>query len=449
MKNYDLLLMSWQNLKRRKVRTFLTITGVVIGTASIVIMLSLGFAMDKAFKEQIASMGDLTIIDVNSSSYYGGPAGGKYGSPGQSNPLLDDKAVAAFSQIPGVKAVMPQKRGYFRIAAGKMVGDVQVIGIIPENLTDFGFEVAEGRLLNSGDKEALLFGSYVSQSFYNPRLKDPYINGPVAVNLLNDKLLLTADFEYGQRQRSNNDPSFKPPPLHEVKGVGILKESNDEKGYSAYINISHLEKILAEDRRQSSQERQRGNFNQNQNQNKYDVIKVKCHDFKQVQAVQEKIKAMGYQTYSLTDMIESMKKASRTMQLILGGIGAISLLVAALGITNTMIMSIYERTREIGVIKVLGAELDDIKKIFLLEAGMIGFIGGITGLLLSYLISFLLNKIGTSMMGGMGGAAKISVIPFYLAIGSVIFATLVGIISGYSPARRAMKLSALEAIRTE
>ncbi|MBO8158997.1 ABC transporter permease [Thermosyntropha sp.] len=441
MKNYDLLLMSWQSLKRRKVRTILTIIGVIIGTCSIVVMLSLGIAMDQNFKEQIASMGDLTIINVNAEHY------GPEPNPANKNrPKLDDNAVATFSKIEGVKAVMPQKRAYYRIAAGKMVSDVQVIGVNPETLKEFDFKIDKGRLLTPTDKEALIFGSYVSQSFFNPRLKNPHMYGPVNVNLLSSKLLLTADFGYGQRQRSNDDPDFKPPPVHEVKGVGILKESNDEKAYCAYINIAYLEKILAEDERQSLQNRERKNIRQNQN--KYDVIKVKCHDFRDVQKVQEQIKAMGYQTYSLTEMIESMKKASRVMQLILGGIGAISLLVAALGITNTMIMSIYERTREIGVIKVLGAELNDIKKMFLLEAGMIGFIGGIIGVLLSYIISFVLNKIGAGMMEGMG-SSKLSVIPVYLAFGAIAFATLVGLISGYSPARRAMNLSVLEAIRTE
>lgn len=439
MKNSDLIGMSWQNLKRRKVRTILTIIGVVIGTSSIVVMLSLGFAMDQAFKEQIASMGDLTIIEVY-PFFEPGTAGSS-----KNQLRLDDKAVEAFSRIPGVKAVMPEKRTSMRIVAGKMVCDTQVVGILPEKMKDFGFEIKEGRLLEAGDKEALVFGSYVSQNFFNPRLKDPYMNGPVSVNLLSNKLLMTADFEYGQRQRSNNDPGYKPPPVHEVKGVGILKETNDEKSYSVYMNLSALEKILDEDKRQTQQQtRERDN-----SQNKYDAIKIKCHNIEQVKQVQEQIKAMGYQTYSLTEMVESVKKGYRTMQLILGGIGAISLLVAALGITNTMIMSIYERTREIGVMKVLGAELNDIKKMFLLEAGMIGFIGGITGLVLSYIVSFILNKVGSTMLGGMGGSGKISVIPIYLAAGSVIFATLVGITAGYSPARRAMKLSALEAIRTE
>jgi ABC-type antimicrobial peptide transport system permease subunit len=127
--------------------------------------------------------------------------------------------------------------------------------------------------------------------------------------------------------------------------------------------------------------------------------------------------------------------------------------VAALGITNTMIMSIYERTREIGIMKVLGCLLGDIGKMFLLEAGLIGAIGGLLGILFSQGVSFLMNKAGVSLIGGMiytgSGVTRISIIPVWLMLAAVAFATFVGLVSGFYPARRAMKLSALSAIRTE
>jgi ABC-type antimicrobial peptide transport system permease subunit len=136
---------------------------------------------------------------------------------------------------------------------------------------------------------------------------------------------------------------------------------------------------------------------------------------------------------------------------VLGGIGAVSLFVAALGITNTMVMSIYERTREIGVMKVLGAELPVIKKLFLFEAGMIGFFGGLLGLVLSYLISWLVNSVGVSLFNiGWGETTGgISFIPLWLSGAALVFATVVGIAAGFYPALRAMHLSALEAIRNE
>lgn len=445
MNKKDLLKMSLQNLIRRKGRTILTVIGVVIGTCSIVVMLSLGLALDRNFQDSLKQMGNLNTIEVYQGGYYGFDEGNS-----NSEAKLDDKAVASFEQIPGVEAVMPIKRSYFKIGIGKMVADVDVVGIKPENMEAFDFKVEEGRLLIEGDKDSIIFGKYIANFFYNPRLRNRDYNpwnreGPPPVNLINNKIIMTTDFQYGERVK-NRDPNYKPGKLYEVKGVGILQESFDEKDYSAYMNIATLDKIMKEEAKNNRGDSNRG-FRGDNNNEQYNNIKVKCENIEVVAKVHDTIKSLGFQAHSLIDMLESMKKQSRVIQGILGGIGAVSLLVAAIGITNTMVMSIYERTREIGVIKVLGADLADIRRLFLIEAGLIGFFGGLIGLILSYLISFILNKIGAGYMGGPD--AYLSVIPITLALGAVFFATLVGLISGYSPARRAMNLSALEAIRNE
>ena len=445
MNNLDLLRMATNNLWRRKTRSFLTILGVVIGTSSIVIMLSLGIAMDVSFKEQLSEMGDLTMIEVYNYGFYDGSMSVNT----RDTPRLDDKTVEKINQIPGVKAVMATKRAHFKMGAGRMVGYVSVLGIDPDIMEDFGFEMEEGRLLTSTDKDAIIFGKNVTWDFYNPRLRNSrsygWDSGSNNVDLMSSNLVLTSDMEYGETrsQRTDMDSNYIPPKLHNVKGVGIIKESFSEKDYNAYMNITALEKIIEEDRRHNREDRR----NYNNNEDKYQEIRVKTNDIEDVERVQNIIKEMGFQTFSLIDISESMKEISNTIQAVLGGIGAVSLFVAAIGITNTMIMSIYERTREIGVMKVLGANLVDIRNMFLIEAGIIGFFGGIIGLVLSYIISFGLNKIGGGFMG-MGGS-RISVIPMTLALGAVVFASFIGIISGYSPARRAMNLSALDAIRTE
>ena len=136
------------------------------------------------------------------------------------------------------------------------------------------------------------------------------------------------------------------------------------------------------------------------------------------------------------------------LQAVLGGIGAVSLFVAAIGIANTMMMSIYERTKEIGVIKVLGCAMGNIRNMFLIEAGFIGFVGGLIGLVFSYLISFLVNKfLAGVFLYGMD--SKLSVIPPWLAAAAVMFAVLIGMAAGFFPALRAMRLSPLAAIRNE
>ena len=144
--------------------------------------------------------------------------------------------------------------------------------------------------------------------------------------------------------------------------------------------------------------------------------------------------------------------------MVLGALGGVSLLVAAIGIANTMMMSIYERTREIGVMKVLGCVVGNIRTLFLMEAASIGLLGGVLGIGISYGLSYALNHLvaGSNALGGMlgfgmmdGMQVNISVIPPWLVLLALVFSTCVGIISGFYPANRAVKISALEAIKHE
>ena len=155
-----------------------------------------------------------------------------------------------------------------------------------------------------------------------------------------------------------------------------------------------------------------------------------------------------YRVSTNAEYLQSAQREFAMVEAVLGGIGAVSLFVAAIGIANTMMMSIYERTKEIGVIKVLGCSLRNIKQMFLLEAAFIGFIGGVLGNLLSFLLSFGINVV-TGNGSAMGLDSNISYIPVWLVMASMGFAVLVGMIAGYFPALRAMKLSPLAAIRNE
>uniref|UniRef100_UPI0025EEDE6B ABC transporter permease n=1 Tax=uncultured Gemmiger sp. TaxID=1623490 RepID=UPI0025EEDE6B len=205
----------------------------------------------------------------------------------------------------------------------------------------------------------------------------------------------------------------------------------------------------------------------------YNQVYVKVDEIDNVDEVSEAIKEQGFGTYSMSDTRKEMQKQVARNQLMLGGLAAISLFVAALNIANTMTMAIYERTREIGVMKVLGCELRNIRRMFLIESGFIGFIGGVVGAVLSLLVGLVLNNLTliaslvmmllqsmginvyfdiTSLLSGGGmytGSTVISIIPPWLIAAALAFATVIGILSGIAPANRAVKISALEAIRHE
>jgi ABC-type antimicrobial peptide transport system permease subunit len=439
MNSADLISMGIKNLLRRKTRTILTVLGVVIGTASIVVMMSLGIGMNRNFEEQLKNMGSLNIIDV--SPNYGFIEPGKPAPVPGDSPKLNDETVARIEQIPGVDAVMPIIYQGMQINAGRYYSYLNVNGIDMSKADFFDFQIEQGRLPDGTAKYELLFGSGIKDSFYDP--KSRVYTGPPQVDLMTARLLALPD---------NVDITQRPRGV-KVEATGLLIQSNNERDWTVYMDVAQMLKLKEELAKLSGGGGggSGGRVRPDPNADKYSQLKVKVNDINKVQAVQQTIKDMGLQAWSLSDILESMKQTTAGIRAVLGGIGAVSLFVAALGITNTMVMSIYERTREIGVMKVLGAELPVIKKLFLFEAGMIGFFGGLFGLVLSYLISWLVNSVGVSLFNiGWGETTGgISFIPVWLSSAALAFATVVGIAAGYYPALRAMHLSALEAIRNE
>ena len=240
----------------------------------------------------------------------------------------------------------------------------------------------------------------------------------------------------------NTWDSSKTPKYDKLNVAGVLEESTGEFSYNAYGTIEQVTKWYKEAQKKNNKKVQGV---------EYQEIWVSVDDVDNVESIQKQIKDLGYSTYSMADNLDSVKEVSNMLQLILGGIGAVSLLVSAIGIANTMIMSIYERTKEIGVMKVLGCLVTDIRKIFLFESTIIGFCGGMLGIGLSYLASHILNKyapeIGSAI--GMSATSTISVIPLWLSVSAVLFAMFVGIVSGLYPAKKATKIKPLEAIRSE
>lgn len=434
MNSLDLIRMGVKNLWRRKLRTALTILGVVIGTSSIIVMLSLGFGMSQAFEDQIASWGSLTTINVRKQWSEGN-------IPGQKIPDLDDKSVSDFKQIPNVEAVSPILETYGTIINGRYISNVPIKGIDPSTMEAFGFEAQEGRLLESGDNLHVVFGSYMANSFYDPSSR---VWREIEVDLMRDRMKISLGQTQGNSTMGPSNQNSVKYKEYNIISAGILTEGDWESSYGIYMPISQVEQMI-EDKNKAENIRPDRN-----NKSKYNQINVKVSDSKYVKDIQDFIKESGYEAYSLNDQLDFVKEQTMVIQLVLGGIGAVSLLVAAIGITNTMIMSIYERTKEIGVMKVIGASLKDIKRLFLLESALIGFLGGLVGISFSYGLSFVINKLGANFGANMGAMdAKISIIPLWLALVAMVFSGLIGVISGYFPARRAMNLSALEAIRTE
>ena len=445
MKFLSLLRMAFSNLSRRKLRTFLTCLSVMIGTASIVLMLSLGFAIQKEDEKWLRDMDFLTSIEV--SEAYGNMEGMNQKNPKEKK--LDDKTVKSLENIDHVTAVLPKIEMYSgSLRVKKLEAYVPITGVDPKRLEEYGVKLEEGSV-HDLDKELSFI--YKGVMFYNPNAMGDDFNEE-ELNLLQERVTYRLGYEDNQNILTG-EKTYKD---FELKAVGKI-ESNNDFEQIIYMNIDSVRKLLKEENDLFSGNSS-GDILETQPQNKktfkeneipYTTISVRVDDIKNVKTVQSQIEDLGYQTFSMSEMNEGLENRNLILNAVLGGIGAISLLVAAIGIANTMIMSIYERTKEIGVMKVIGASLGDIRNLFLIEAGLIGFIGGIFGIILSYIVSNILNStVGQNLGSMVGGEVMISYIPAGLAIIAAVFSLLIGLLFGYFPAKKATKISAIEAIRT-
>ncbi len=442
MRFFDLLRMSINNLRRRKLRTGLTVLGVVIGTASIVVMVSLGIGLKENTMEQYESYGSLTKIEINSNYGWGG-------SDNDEDSFITDKTMDQFAALPHVKAVSPCLSTYVNLKQGAYETSTRLMGLSQDALAEI--ELGEGCLPDpkAGTIE-LVIGNMVARDFYNTKTgKGFWETGEMPdVDLYNKPFFVVI-----QNWSSENSVQKK----YIFPACGMVKGETDENGnplygeysYGVYTDIELLKTQLKRIYKKKPIPGQPTNKKgKPYSYFVYDSAYVYVDDMDNVMEVQNAITDMGYQAYSNMQWLEQAQEQMDMIQAVLGGIGAVSLFVAAIGIANTMMMSIYERTKEIGVLKVLGCAMGDIRSMFLMEAGFIGFMGGAVGLGLSYGVSKLVNRfLGSSFMG-MGGG-DISRIPLWLSAAAVVFAIFIGMLAGLFPALRAMKLSPLAAIRNE
>jgi len=444
MSSLDLAFMGIKNLLRRKARTILTVLGVIIGTAAIVVMVSLGLGMNKAFEKQLEEYGSLTMIDIYANQVY--MEGGKT-EAAEGQVVLDDGTIGTIEAIDHVEFVIGFKRFDSKIYAGKYENYTSIKAVDFDKLALMDIKLSEGVFPTTEGKNEVLFGFYAKQNFYDPNSRNPYGLPPV-IDVFKTKLELLPTSQYYE---GKHPKGFILTPTGITSELDYVYASDVFMDYETFVELKKDFDRKNPPETGDSGQPIGGKGGSSVPENKYDEMKVSVTDIKYVQDVQDQIKAMGFEAYSLTDALENMKKTSGLIQAILGGIGAVSLFVAAIGITNTMVMSIYERTKEIGVMKVIGAQLKDIKRLFLFEAAMIGLFGGILGIGISYGISLIINTVLAGMNGDTGyyGPALLSYIPLWLSLSAMAFSTLIGLIAGYYPAVRATKLSALEAIRTE
>ncbi|MCB8927832.1 MAG: ATP-binding cassette domain-containing protein [Ardenticatenaceae bacterium] len=416
----DIIRQALSNLRRRPVRNVLTAGGVLIGIVTLVAMVSFGVGVQREVQRNFESIG---LENLFVRPVYNEPdAFDPFAAPSPQTPITPE-LVAQIEQLPDVVSVTPELGLPFGIDIALAYGDTS----LPIRIAD-----SEERQFSFGGQTDPVAGV---------ELGDQGNDGVVLVRGLADSLLAdgqTYDDLLGQnlslivqlpRGETETFPS-------EIIGV------RDSFSSSAIdLGLAEREAILAWWYNEPNILQTEG----------YNGLTVQTTDLGAITAVSIQIEELGLQTQSLEAILNVANQVLGLMQALLGSVGGLALLVAALGVANTMMMAIYERTREIGVLKALGASAGEIRALFTVEAAMLGLLGGFFGLIFGTLLGRLVDWIGHRFLiaEGITGIGQLSVVPPWLALGSLAFAAFIGIVAGLYPAARAARLDPVAALRHE
>ena len=419
MRTADLLALALGNVGRARVRSTLTVLGVAIGTALVVLLIALASGAEENVKRSIFSIGDLRLVTVQPFQP------GASGLTAVPRTITDDH-VAKLRLIPHVSGAYRQ----FDAPLGTLLegGDdaaVRPQGIEPNAPLDRGDLVA-GRHIEPGERLVAVLPANLA------RLVAPTAEAAVGRTVT---LRLGGAVKIGQTRIAGSGT----PREYAVKVVGVFDERNTSQT-SVRIPLEDAIAAAAENRGLPPEELRRTTG--------YSGVSLETEDSKYVADVVSAVQQLGFSAFSLKQVIEQIDQGFGVFRGILAGIGGVALLVAAIGIANTMIMAVLERTREIGIMKAVGAAPRDIRALFLAEAALVGIFGGLLGLALGLAGGKAIEEV-IRQLNPRTNPPGIFVVDLPLALGALALALAVSLIAGFLPSRRAMRMSALSALRYE
>ncbi len=412
------LLEAIESLNGNKMRSGLTVLGIVIGVAAVIAMLAVGRGAEESITGSISSIGT-NLLFVFSGAPEGPPGSGGGGSSGNNNrplTLADADAIADPFAAPSVASVAPAIQGNGTLTFGGENSTTTISGVTPDYAVVRNMEIAEGEFLN----EEQLFGRM-----------SVVVLGPGTA----ETLFGHADGVIGETIRIEGQP-FRVIGVLVAKGGGAFGSEDD----AAYIPFTTAQaRLIKRDVR-----------------DEVDVIFIQSVSAETVPLAVEEISSIirqrhrtpigddDFTVFTQQDFLSTFATITGVLTLFLGGIAGISLLVGGIGIMNIMLVSVTERTREIGLRKALGARKKDILIQFLTESSLLSLIGGLIGVMFGWLIAFIVGQValatGTSFVPVVGGDAILL---------ATLFSTAIGLFFGIYPASRAANLEPVEALRYE
>jgi putative ABC transport system permease protein len=449
MKGYDLFELASRNLRESKLRNGLTTVGIAVGVASLVAMLSLGIGLQHLADSRLAKSGIFDTVYVTSSREFDDhDRDNDRNKQPEGNRIVDEAARNEIAKLPNVIEVAPEIRVMTDIRY-KDKSYPAFMGALPRSAKDSdAFDNMQGKFFTSQTaKEAIL------QKDFAKTLEPENPNDMIGKEIVLRYAERHAPEDTTGSSSSNDEFSFsvvrKEQPL---KVVGII----DQEPFGGMRMISRARLFLPTQMADSlnmvqfSDVRQAANADANKGGKTYSMLTVKVSSAGKVEQVQEAIKKLGLRTYSILDATKSLRRFFAIFDMFLGIFGSLALAVASLAIVNTLVMAVLERRREIGVMKALGADDGDVKKLFFTEAGAMGIIGGALGVGLGWLIGRAINFGTTIYMRRQNlPPENVWLVPWWLIGGAIAFAVIVSLIAALYPASRAAKLDPIQALRYE
>ena len=461
MKLRDLTELAWRNLREALLRNSLTTLGIGVGVASLVAMLSLGVGLQEMANRRLSRSGLFDAILVAPRTNFRGFGRGAQddASPPVPTGPLDEDARKSLERLPSVVEVYPEIRFPTEIRYAGIPYSTVVAGV-PESAQRSGaYDGMTGAFFSgpSAD-EAILQIEFARQL------------SPVPGSLLGKELVL----RYAERQalpaepQANNSressdqaPSnandtglsggFSVVPREEkLRIVGIV-ETEPASGFGGVGRGRVLIPLqVAEKLRVAQTNDFRTMLGARPGKNAYQSLTVRVKSPALVKDVEDAIKPMGFATFSLLDATSNLRQVFAVFDLLMGIFGSLALIVASLGIINTLVMAILERRREIGILKALGAADSEIRKLFFVEAGVMGLIGGLFGVALGWLIGFGMNFATNVYLRRQAlPPLTVSSVPWWMVAAAIAFSIAVSLAAGLYPASRAARLNPVEALRYE
>jgi putative ABC transport system permease protein len=456
MKPRDLTDLALRNLREAILRNALTTLGVAVGVASLVAMLSLGVGLQELASKRLSQSGLFDTIVVTPKNNFRGMGGGpprREAADSDKPPrVLDEDARHELEKLPNVIEVYPQVRFFTEVRFNSKPFATMVAGMPESSKNSGSFDGMQGNFFSSATAdEAILQIEFAKELSTNTS------------SLIGQDLVL----RYAERQAlpastdnaasNSTDPpgggggfSVVPKELH-LKIVGIV-ETEPAQGFGGYGNARLLMPLNTASTLRAAQVNDLRDIVRDNTANKitYASLSVRAKSASLTESLENSIKSMGFNAFSLLDASKSLRTFFSVFDLLLGIFGSLALAVATLGIINTLVMAILERRREIGVLKALGAADSDVQQLFFVEAGVMGFLGGIFGVLFGWLIGRALT-FGTNVYLKRQNLnpIELSSVPWWLILSAIAFAILVSLAAGLYPASRAAKLNPVDALRYE